>query len=202
MKENGTITNRLLTREQAQTEFMQLMHAQIDEADRIMQEAKSNGTWLPGLDSNNALFTELHNQTWKKIEELKRSVIQQYDRVLLKDGHEASIVEIFSDVDFLADIDKCGDTYTEDVKFDEIARIIRKVSDTVANGNTTVVKQVKYIGKTEPVALTHDKVYDVISIERTWYRIVDDSGEDYLYPPESFEIVENNPFDDNTYTTL
>lgn len=33
------------------------------------------------------------------------------------------------------------------------------------------------------------KVYEVLSIERDWYRIVDDSGEDYLYPPELFELV-------------
>lgn len=34
------------------------------------------------------------------------------------------------------------------------------------------------------------KVYDVLSIERGWYRIVDESAEDYLYPPENFEIVD------------
>ena len=26
-------------------------------------------------------------------------------------------------------------------------------------------------------------------VEKGWYRIGDDSGEDYLYPPEVFEIV-------------
>ena len=36
-----------------------------------------------------------------------------------------------------------------------------------------------------------EKVYDVLSVEkRGWYRIVDESGEDYLYPPSMFEIVE------------
>lgn len=35
------------------------------------------------------------------------------------------------------------------------------------------------------------KAYKVLSIERRgWYRIVDESGEDYVYPPEMFEIVE------------
>lgn len=52
--------------------------------------------------------------------------IKQYDRVLLKDGNEASIVEIFEeDVAFLADIDKDGDTYTEDVTITEIQKVIR-----------------------------------------------------------------------------
>lgn len=50
--------------------------------------------------------------------------------------------------------------------------------------------KVKYIRETEELVLTNGKVYDVISIEKGWYRINDDTGEDYLYPPESFEIVE------------
>ena len=45
------------------------------------------------------------------------------------------------------------------------------------------------MGKTEFLVLTNGKVYEVLSIERDWYRIVDDSGEDYLYPPELFELV-------------
>jgi len=50
--------------------------------------------------------------------------------------------------------------------------------------------KVKWKGETEFLVLTHDKVYDVQSIEKGWYQIVDDSGEDYLYPPENFEVVE------------
>lgn len=52
--------------------------------------------------------------------------IRQYDRVLLKDGNEASIVEIFEeDRLFLADIDKDGDTYTEDLKIEDIQKILK-----------------------------------------------------------------------------
>ena len=36
--------------------------------------------------------------------------------------------------------------------------------------------KIKYIGQTSPLELTHDKIYDVISIEKGWYRIVDDLG--------------------------
>jgi len=50
--------------------------------------------------------------------------------------------------------------------------------------------KVRWKGETEFLVLTHDKVYDVLSVERGWYRLVDDSQEDYLYPPEKFEIVE------------
>lgn len=38
--------------------------------------------------------------------------------------------------------------------------------------------------------LEDGKIYDVISIEHDWYRIIDESEEDYLYPPEFFEIIE------------
>ena len=50
--------------------------------------------------------------------------------------------------------------------------------------------RVRYLGETSPLELTQGKVYDVLSIERDWYRIVDDTGEDYLYPPEDFEVEE------------
>lgn len=50
--------------------------------------------------------------------------------------------------------------------------------------------KVKWKGDTEFLVLTHGKIYTVLSIEKGWYRIVDDSGEDYLYPPDNFEIVE------------
>lgn len=50
--------------------------------------------------------------------------------------------------------------------------------------------KVKWNGETESLVLTNGKIYDVISIEKEWYRIVDDSGEDYLYPLQQFEIVE------------
>ena len=51
--------------------------------------------------------------------------IKQYDRVLLKDGNQASIVEIFDDGKlYLADIDKDGDTYTEEVKPEEIKEVL------------------------------------------------------------------------------
>lgn len=49
--------------------------------------------------------------------------------------------------------------------------------------------KVRYDGETDFLVLTHGKIYDVISIERGWYRIVDDSGEDYLFPAKLFTEV-------------
>lgn len=50
--------------------------------------------------------------------------------------------------------------------------------------------KVKYIGDYYKVSLKQGKVYEVMEIERGWYRIVDETGEDYLFPPNEFEIVE------------
>lgn len=47
--------------------------------------------------------------------------------------------------------------------------------------------QVKYMGKSDFLVLTSGRDYEVLSVENGWYRIVDDSGEDYLYPAELFE---------------
>lgn len=50
--------------------------------------------------------------------------------------------------------------------------------------------RIKYTGESN-VSLTRNKEYEVISIEKGWYRIVDDTGEDYIFEPDEFEIIEN-----------
>ena len=42
--------------------------------------------------------------------------------------------------------------------------------------------------------LLKDKIYNILEVEDGlgWYRIIDESGEDYCYPPELFEIVEED----------
>ncbi len=50
---------------------------------------------------------------------------------------------------------------------------------------------VKYIGdKYIGTAFEKDKTYKVISVEKGWYRIMTDLDEEYLFPPELFEVVE------------
>lgn len=53
--------------------------------------------------------------------------------------------------------------------------------------------KVEYIGEGSPMTCTNGRVYDVMSIENGWYRVMDDTEEDYIYPAESFKIVEPNP---------
>ena len=50
--------------------------------------------------------------------------------------------------------------------------------------------KVKYLGKVDTLALEKGKVYDVISVEKGWYGVVDETNEEYAYPPELFETIE------------
>ena len=38
--------------------------------------------------------------------------------------------------------------------------------------------KVRFTGKTGAATLIHGKVYDVLSVERGWYRIVDEDNDD------------------------
>ncbi len=49
--------------------------------------------------------------------------------------------------------------------------------------------KVKYLGETSFLEPTRDRAYDALSVEGGWLRVVDDSGEDYLYPSEDFEVA-------------
>ena len=49
--------------------------------------------------------------------------------------------------------------------------------------------KVRYIGK-DTLALVSGKTYSVISVEKGWYRIMTELEEDYLFPPNAFEIIE------------
>lgn len=51
--------------------------------------------------------------------------------------------------------------------------------------------KVKYLGKVDTLALVKGKVYEVLSVEKGWYRIMTELDEDYIFPPDQFEIVED-----------
>ncbi|NVP22801.1 hypothetical protein [Treponema phagedenis] len=52
----------------------------------------------------------------------------------------------------------------------------------------------KVVNKNKKDIWFQDKeAYEVFAIEGKYYRIVDDSGEDYLYPKVFFDIVDDSP---------
>lgn len=52
--------------------------------------------------------------------------------------------------------------------------------------------KVRFIGETDPIYMINGKIYEVLSIENGWYRIIDEEGEDYIYPPELLQVVNEN----------
>lgn len=50
--------------------------------------------------------------------------------------------------------------------------------------------KVKYIGEHETPALDKNKTYTVMAVEKGWFRIMTELDDDYLFPPEQFEVVE------------
>lgn len=57
--------------------------------------------------------------------------------------------------------------------------------------NNKMVK-VRYIGEDDPLSLRTEKVYVARVLKKNWYGIVDETGEEYAYPPELFEVVEQH----------
>lgn len=49
--------------------------------------------------------------------------------------------------------------------------------------------KVKYLGKSEGISLTENKIYEALGYESGFIRIIDDTEEDYLYDPERFEVL-------------
>ncbi len=42
------------------------------------------------------------------------------------------------------------------------------------------------------ISLKKNKVYEATILDKGWYALVDESGEEYVYPPTLFEVVEDD----------
>ena len=56
-----------------------------------------------------------------------------------------------------------------------------KINDTI---------KVKFIGEDDPMALRSGKEYNARVLNKGWFGVVDETNEEYAYPPECFEIIE------------
>lgn len=52
--------------------------------------------------------------------------------------------------------------------------------------------KVKNIGDDDPLALRTNKEYEAIVGQGGWYGIVDETGEEYVYRPELFAVIEES----------
>ena len=50
--------------------------------------------------------------------------------------------------------------------------------------------KVKYIGEDDPLSLRNGKTYEARVLKKGWFGIVDETKEEYAYPPNLFEIIE------------
>lgn len=50
--------------------------------------------------------------------------------------------------------------------------------------------KVKYIGEDNLLALRTGKEYEARVLKKGWYGIVDETNEEYAYPPEQFEVID------------
>lgn len=49
--------------------------------------------------------------------------------------------------------------------------------------------KVKYIGETDKLRFINGKVYEILGKEEDLYRIIDETGESYLYSLKHFEKI-------------
>lgn len=49
--------------------------------------------------------------------------------------------------------------------------------------------KVKYLGEDDPLSLLNGKIYDARILKKGWYGVVDETKEEYAYPPELFEVI-------------
>ena len=59
-----------MNKEQARKEYEKIIRETNDKCEEIIKKAKADGTWLPGLDSNNYLVKEVDNEAKEKIKKL------------------------------------------------------------------------------------------------------------------------------------
>ena len=51
--------------------------------------------------------------------------------------------------------------------------------------------KVKYVGEDDPLSLRNGKVYEARILKKGWYGIMDETNEEYAYPPELFEVIDS-----------
>jgi|GEM_PF-479240 len=52
---------------------------------------------------------------------------------------------------------------------------------------------VRYKGQSSKLSLLNGKEYEVLSFEHSHYRVFDETDEDYLYPMDEFEVIDDSP---------
>lgn len=66
-----------MTKEQARKEMLLILDEYSEKCDLLTKEAKKNGTWMMGLDSNKGLFKEAKKEAKEKLTALLSKVDEE-----------------------------------------------------------------------------------------------------------------------------
>lgn len=66
-----------MNKAQADIEAKKIFEEAAKKSEKIIEEAKNNGSWQKGLDSNNGLFKELENETKEKLRVLASMIDEE-----------------------------------------------------------------------------------------------------------------------------
>nr|WP_314099208.1 hypothetical protein [uncultured Lachnoanaerobaculum sp.]DAU25608.1 MAG TPA: hypothetical protein [Caudoviricetes sp.] len=66
-----------MTKKEADEEARKIIAKRNRKAERIIQKAKDDGIWKPGLDTNQELLRDLDKEIWNELQELANSIDEQ-----------------------------------------------------------------------------------------------------------------------------
>ena len=66
-----------MTKKEADEEARKIIEKRNRKAERIIQKAKDDGIWKPGLDTNQELLRDLDKEIWNELQELANSIDEQ-----------------------------------------------------------------------------------------------------------------------------
>nr|DAO88982.1 MAG TPA: hypothetical protein [Caudoviricetes sp.] len=66
-----------MTKKEADEEARKIIAKRNRKAERIIQKAKDDGIWKPGLDTNQELLRDLDKEIWNELQELASSIDEQ-----------------------------------------------------------------------------------------------------------------------------
>jgi hypothetical protein len=66
-----------VTKKEADEEARKIIAKRNRKAERIIQKAKDDGIWKPGLDTNQELLRDLDKEIWNELQELANSIDEQ-----------------------------------------------------------------------------------------------------------------------------
>lgn len=129
---------------------------------------------------------KLNNQQLKLLQELKIVLKDKYNKKELEELDEELCDAM------LDNLDENQDYTPKAEKIERILDIVIELENSLIKNKKSIGK-VKYIGRSFGIeGLTNNKIYDVLGIEYPFIRVVDDSGESYLYSiskPSSMEDI-------------